>query len=130
MTKNYLESIKKEFSYYKTLGEKAIAQVPDEKLFWQFNEQCNSIAIIIQHLSGNMLSRWTDFLSTDGEKEWRDRDAEFENDISTREELIDKWEEGWKCLFNALNSLTPDDLQKEIFIRNQGHSVTEAINRQ
>ena len=77
-----------------------------------------------------MLSRWTDFLITDGEKEWRNRDAEFDNDISTRQELLDKWDKGWKCLFAALNSLTTDDLQKEIYIRNQGHSVTEAINRQ
>ncbi len=77
-----------------------------------------------------MLSRWTDFLTTDGEKEWRNRDAEFENDITTRQELIDKWEEGWKCLFNALNSLTSEDLQKEIFIRNQGHTIIEAIFRQ
>jgi len=77
-----------------------------------------------------MLSRWTDFLITDGEKEWRNRDAEFDNDISTRQELLDKWEEGWKCLLAALNSLSTDDLQKEIYIRNQGHSVTEAINRQ
>jgi Protein of unknown function (DUF1572) len=79
---------------------------------------------------GNMLSRWTDFLTTDGEKEWRNRDAEFENDITTRQELIAKWDEGWNCLFNALNPLTADDLQKEIYIRNEGHTVAEAINRQ
>ena len=77
-----------------------------------------------------MLSRWTDFLTSDGEKEFRNRDSEFENDIKTREELIDKWDEGWTCLFNAINSLTTDDLDKIIYIRNQGHTVTEAINRQ
>ena len=130
MTNDYLESVKKQFEYYKTLGEQTFSQLPDGKLFWKFDEDSNSIATIVKHLSGNMLSRWTDFLITDGEKEWRNRDAEFDNDISTRQELLDKWEEGWKCLFAALNSLTTDDLQKEIYIRNQGHSVTEAINRQ
>ena len=112
------------------LGDKTFSQLEDEKLFWQFNNESNSIATIVKHLLGNMLSRWTDLLTTDGEKEWRNRDAEFENDILTRQELIDKWEEGWKCLFHTLNTLTSDDLQKEIYIRNQGHSVTEAINRQ
>jgi Protein of unknown function (DUF1572) len=130
MTNDYLESVKKQFEYYKMLGDKTFSQLEDEKLFWKFNEDSNSIAIIVKHLWGNMLSRWTDFLTTDGEKEWRNRDAEFENDISTRQELLDKWEEGWQCLFNALNSLTTNDLQKEIYIRNQGHSITEAINRQ
>ena len=130
MTSDYLESVKKQFEYYKMLGDKTFSQLQDEKLFWQKNEDSNSIAIIVKHLWGNMLSRWSDFLTSDGEKEWRNRDAEFENDISTRKELIDKWEEGWKCLFNALNGLTTDDLQKEVYIRNQGHSIAEAINRQ
>ena len=130
MTKDYLSSVKKQFEYYKFLGEKTFAQVDDEKLFWQYNEESNSIGTIVKHLWGNMLSRWSDFLTTDGEKEWRKRDAEFENDIKTREELLNKWNEGWQCLFHALESLTDEDLQKEVFIRNQGHSVTEAINRQ
>jgi len=104
--------------------------LPDDKLFWQYNDESNSIAIIVKHLSGNMLSRWTDFLTSDGEKEWRHRDAEFENDIQTKTELIQKWNQGWDCLFNALNSLTIEDLSKTIYIRNQGHSITEAINRQ
>lgn len=127
---DYLESVKKQFEYYKVLGEKTFAQVEDEKLFWKFNESSNSIAIIVKHLWGNMISRWTDFLTEDGEKEWRDRDAEFENDITTRQDLLDKWNEGWKCVFNALNALKQDDLQKIIYIRNQGHTVIEAINRQ
>lgn len=130
MANDYLESAKKQFEYYKILGDKTFSQLNDESLFWQFNNDSNSIAVIVRHLYGNMLSRWTDFLTTDGEKETRNRDAEFENDYSTRQELMDKWEEGWKCLFNALNSLTLDDLQKEIYIRNEGHSVIEAINRQ
>jgi hypothetical protein len=130
MTNDYLKSIKKQFEYYKMLGEKTFAQLSDEYLFWKYNEESNSIATIVKHLWGNMLSRWTDFLTTDGEKEWRERDAEFENDIESRAELLAKWNEGWTCLFNAINSLSENDLTKEIYIRNQGHSVLEAINRQ
>jgi hypothetical protein len=130
MANDYLVSVRKQFEYYKMLGDKTFSQVQDDKLFWQYNNDCNSIAIIVKHLWGNMLSRWTDFMTSDGEKEFRNRDAEFENDIKTREELIDKWNEGWTCLFYAINSLTKDDLDKIIYIRNQGHTVTEAINRQ
>jgi hypothetical protein len=130
MTKDYLESIKKQFEYYKLLGNKTFAQLEDNQLFWQYNEASNSIATIVKHLWGNMLSRWTDFLTTDGEKESRDRDAEFENDIATREELLSKWDEGWDCLFKAIESLKVEDLEKIIYIRNQGHTVAEAINRQ
>lgn len=130
MTNDYLESVKKQFEYYKALGDKTFAQLQDNDLFWQYNEDSNSIAVIVQHLWGNMLSRWTDFLTTDGEKEWRNRDAEFENDIRTRQELSDKWNEGWNCLFRALNALTPTDLDRIVYIRNQGHTVTEAVNRQ
>lgn len=127
---NYLQSVIKQFEYYKMLGEKTFAQVPEEKLFWQYNEESNSIAVIIQHLWGNMLSRWTDFLHSDGEKEWRDRDAEFENGTTTKEELLGKWEEGWKVLMDTLHSLQEEDLGKIIYIRNEGHTVLEAINRQ
>ncbi len=130
MTNDYLESTKKQFEYYKLLGEKTFAQLSDEQLFWEYNEESNSIATIVKHLWGNMLSRWTDFLTTDGEKEWRKRDEEFDNDIVDRVELLAKWNEAWTCLFNAINSLTENDLTKEIFIRNQGHTVTEAVNRQ
>ena len=127
---NYLTSCIKQFEYYKELGEKTFAQLTDEKLFLNPSAESNSIATIVKHMHGNMLSRWTDFLTSDGEKEWRKRDEEFENDIATREELVIKWNEGWSCLFDALNPLTEADLDKEIFIRNMGHSVTEAINRQ
>ncbi|MEI6821584.1 MAG: DUF1572 domain-containing protein [Bacteroidota bacterium] len=130
MTNDYLESMKMQFKYYKMLGDKTFSQLKDEELFWQYNDNSNSIGIIVKHLSGNMISRWTEFFTTDGEKEWRNRDSEFENSISTREELIEKWEKGWSCLFNALQSLKTDDLQKIIYIRNQAHSITEAINRQ
>jgi len=130
MTNDYLDSVKKQFKFYKMLGDKTFAQLEDDKLFWQYNDESNSIATIVKHLRGNMLSRWTDFLTSDGEKEHRDRDAEFENDIKSREELLEKWNEGWTCLFNAMNSLSTNDLDKIIYIRNQGHTVTEAINRQ
>jgi hypothetical protein len=130
MSSDYLESLKKQFEYYKTLGDRTFAQLKDEQLFWQYNEESNSIFTIVKHLWGNMLSRWTDFLTSDGEKEWRDRDAEFENQLLTREKLISKWDEGWRFLFNAINPLTEEDLTRLIYIRNQGHTVVEALNRQ
>ena len=99
ITKTYLDSIKKQFLYYKTLGEKAIAQVEPEQLFSTVNENTNSIAVIIKHLSGNMLSRWTDFLTTDGEKEWRNRDSEFEENSASKEDLMEGWNKGWNCFW-------------------------------
>ena len=130
MKTDYLESVKKQFEYYKLLGDKTMEQLPDEKLFWQYNQESNSIATIVKHLNGNMLSRWTDFLTSDGEKKWRQRDGEFENDLQSKEIVLELWNEGWDCLFNALNSLTTKDLTKIIYIRNQVHTVLEAINRQ
>jgi Protein of unknown function (DUF1572) len=130
MHKAYLESVKKQFAYYKLLGDKTMAQVPVEKLHWQYNEESNSIATIVKHLNGNMMSRWTDFFTSDGEKEWRQRDGEFENDINRKEIILEIWNEGWECLFKALTSLRKQDLSKIIYIRNEGHTVTEAINRQ
>ena len=126
----YLNSALKLFAYYKKLGDDAMAQIDDEKLFFQVNEDANSIAIIVQHLAGNMLSRWTDFLTTDGEKEWRNRDAEFEKNITNKQDLLAYWNSGWQCLFTALEPLTSSDLDKIIYIRNEGHTVLEAINRQ
>ncbi len=130
MANDYLESVKKQFEYYKMLGEKTMAQLDDAQLFWQYDNESNSLATIIQHLAGNMLSRWTNFLTSDGEKTWRNREVEFENNNSTRQQLLATWQQGWDCLFNTLNSLSDNELQKEIYIRNQAHSVTEAINRQ
>lgn len=130
MNIDYLESVKKQFEYYKLLGEKTMAQLDDDQLFYQYNEESNSIATIVKHLSGNMLSRWTDFLNSDGEKEWRNRDSEFENDIRSREQLLEVWNKGWDCLFEAIQPLNHEDLNKIVYIRNQGHSVVEAINRQ
>ncbi|MCT3945367.1 DUF1572 family protein [Elizabethkingia anophelis] len=126
----YLQSVKKQFSYYKALAEKTFAQLTEEQLFWQYNEESNSIAIIAKHLAGNMLSRWTDIFNTDGEKEWRNRDAEFENDFQSKVELIEFWNKGWNIFQTTLESLKDEDLEKVIHIRNQGHTVLEAINRQ
>jgi len=130
MENNYISSVKNQFHQYKALGEKAIDQVPDEKIYWQYNQETNSIAIIVKHLAGNMLSRFTDFYNSDGEKKWRDRDAEFENEQLSRERLKALWEEGWNCLFDVLNGLSAADLLKVVVIRNEEHTVVEAINRQ
>ena len=130
MKEEYLTSMIKQFEYYKSLAEKTFAQTETSDLFHQHNADSNSIATIVKHLWGNMMSRWTDFLHSDGEKVWRDRDSEFENDINSREEMIQKWDEGWKCTMDALQQLTPPDLDHIIYIRNQGHTVMEAMNRQ
>lgn len=130
MESNYLESIRKQFAYYKLLGDQVIERVPESRIFAQYNETSNSIAIIVQHLAGNMLSRWTDFLHSDGEKPWRNRDLEFEPVVQTKTELIHIWEEGWNCFLSTLHKLGPEDLSKIIHIRNEGHTVLEAINRQ
>ncbi len=126
----YLSSAKRQFELYKKLGEGAMQQMDETQLQWQANADSNSVAMIVKQMWGNMLSRWTDFLTTDGEKPWRERDAEFENDIPTREAIMQKWNEGWQCLFNALDSITDNDLERIIYIRNEGHTVLEAINRQ
>ncbi|MFD0764398.1 DUF1572 family protein [Mucilaginibacter lutimaris] len=127
---NYLDSAIKQFEYYKQLGEKTFAQLPDEKLFLQYNPDSNSIASIVKHLAGNMQSRWTDFLTTDGEKPDRQREAEFDNDIITRQAMLTLWNAGWQVLLDTLCSLSEADLHKTILIRSEPHSVLEAINRQ
>lgn len=130
MNHSFLDSAKKQFRYYKTLGEKAMAQLEPEQLFVAVNDDTNSIAVIVKHVAGNMLSRWTDFLTSDGEKDWRDRDAEFENTLETKEDVLALWEKGWQCLFAALDDLKPGQMMQIIYIRNEGHTVVEAINRQ
>lgn len=127
---DFITAATNHFRYYKSLGDKTFTQLTDEQLFFSPNEAANSVAVTVQHLWGNMMSRWTDFLTTDGEKEWRKRDAEFEPGINTRAQLIQQWEEGWNCMFNALSGLTPADLEKIIYIRNMGQTVTDAISRQ
>ena len=127
---NYLDSVKRIFLLYKQLGEKAMAQVDDKELSWQQNEDSNSIITIVKHMWGNMLSRWTDFLTSDGEKPWRQRDAEFEAEVLDRVTIMKKWDDGWQCLFDAIDGLTDKDLDTIIYIRNEGQSVMDAINRQ
>jgi hypothetical protein len=130
MPSGYLESILKRFRQYKSLGDKTIEELGEADLLWQYNAQSNSIAVIMQHMWGNMLSRWTSFLTEDGEKKWRQRDTEFEKSIQSKEELLRKWNAGWGCLFDALDSLAPEDLDKTVYIRKEPLSVTDAINRQ
>jgi hypothetical protein len=129
-TDKYLEGILKQFEYYKSLADKAVAQIADECLFSQINENSNSIAIIMKHMSGNMHSRWTDFLTSDLEKSWINRDDEFINSFNSKSALLIYWEAGWALLFETIKALKPNDLDKIVFIRNQGHTVNEAINRQ
>ena len=125
-----LASCIKRFKEYKRLGDKAMAQLSDDEMLKQPNEASNSIAIIIQHMHGNMVSRWTNFLTEDGEKPWRSRDAEFEKQQLSKEKLLAMWEEGWKVVLDTLQSLTADDLLKTITIRTQPLIVVDAINRQ
>lgn len=127
---NLLSSSLRIFKQYKKLADDAINQLSNDGLFWKPEPESNSIAIILKHLSGNMLSRWTDFLTSDGEKEWRNRDGEFEAKNESVEDILTNWEKGWNCLFEALEHLSENDLGKIITIRNEPHSVMEAINRQ
>lgn len=128
--KIFLDSIIKRFKEYKSLGEKTFEQLKDDEFHFQPNEASNSIAIIIQHLHGNMLSRWTNFLAEDGEKEWRQRDDEFEVHPFSKQQLLDKWNEGWKVCLDAMESLAENDLSNNITIRSQSLNVVDAINRQ
>ncbi|GAA4332888.1 DUF1572 family protein [Flaviaesturariibacter amylovorans] len=126
----YLESVRTRFAEEKSLGGRTMQQLTAEQLLWQPNEASNSIALIVQHLHGNMLSRWTNFLTEDGEKEWRQRDAEFEPRALTADEVLALWEEGWSVLFAALDALRAEDLVRRIHIRAQPLTVVDAINRQ
>lgn len=127
----YLKDVVDQFRQLKSLGDRALAQVRDEDLFAILDPESNSLAVLIQHMAGNMRSRWTDFLHSDGEKPDRDRDAEFEvASGTTREALLDRWEEGWRCLFQALTALREEDLAMTVLIRAEPHSVIKAVNRQ
>lgn len=130
MKTEYIKNVRAIFLQYKMLAEKSFNQVEDKRLFWAFNNNSNSIAMIVQHISGNMISRFTNFYEEDGEKTWRNRDLEFEQVLSTREEMIEAWDKGWVCFLNVLNNLHDLDLERTIYIRNEPHSVMEAINRQ
>ena len=118
------------FLYYKELGDKTFIQLDDKGILWRYNEESNSIATIVKHISGNMKSRWTNFLTEDGEKEWRNRDQEFEETISTKVEMLKVWESGWTVLFNAIDQITPENLDETILIRGEKHSVMDAFLRQ
>ena len=118
------------FRYYKKLAERAIAQVDDEHLTAALDSEMNSIAVVVKHMAGNMRSRWTDFLTSDGEKPNRNRDSEFMEPPSTRVELMKLWESGWNCVFSALEPLSPEDMARTVFIRGEAHSVMQAISRQ
>lgn len=127
---SHLEDSISLFRYYKKLGEAAIAQVPDAQLTATLDPEMNSIALIVKHMAGNMRSRWTDFLTTDGEKPNRNRDTEFETPAATREAILKMWGDGWACVFAALEPLSDADLTREVKIRTEPHSVMQAINRQ
>ena len=118
------------FRYYKNLAERAMVQATDEQLNAVLDNEMNSIAITVKHMAGNMRSRWTDFLTSDGEKPNRNRDTEFEDPAPTREALLAQWEEGWRCVFDALEPLSDQDLERTVTIRGEAHSVMQAINRQ
>jgi uncharacterized damage-inducible protein DinB len=129
-TTSYLRDSLTMFRYYKKLADRAMEQVRDEDLFAFLDAESNSIAVIAKHMAGNMRSRWTDFLTSDGEKPTRDRDSEFVDPPTTREALNELWEVGWTRLFAALEPLTDSDLERRVTIRGEPHSVTQAINRQ
>jgi hypothetical protein len=129
-TTSYVEESLARFREYKKLGEGAMAQVTDDQLFATLDPEANSIAIVVKHMTGNMRSRWTDFLTTDGEKPDRHRDTEFENPPETREALMASWQAGWDCVFHALEPLSDADLSRRVTIRGEAHSVMQAITRQ
>lgn len=128
--KEFLQTAVRRLKYYKDLGDKTFEQLNEWDFHYQPNDESNSIAVIIQHMAGNMLSRWTNFLTEDGEKEWRKRDEEFEIHTYTKQQLLELWEKGWTCFFDTLESLKKKDLKKTVHIRKEPLTVTDAINRQ
>lgn len=127
---NRLQGTIRLFGYYKSLADKSVEQLSGEQVRKQPVDNQNSIAILMKHLAGNMISRWTNFRTEDGEKSWRDRESEFVDDFESKKELMDYWEKGWKVLFEALDSIKPVELNSIIYIRNDGHLLIEAIERQ
>ena len=128
--KEFLTTAIRRMKYYRDLGEKTFDQLNDEEIHFQPTSESNSIAVIVQHMTGNMLSRWTNFLTEDGEKEWRKRDEEFEKKQMSKQDLIEVWHKGWDCFLNALQSLKEEDLLTTVHIRQESLSVIDAINRQ
>src|ERR1041384_7620506 len=128
---NYLEDALSSFRAYKKLAEKAIAQLKDEEFFVTLDEEANSVAVIMKHMAGNMISRWTDFLTSDGEKPDRHRDMEFVIEAqTTKDDVLAYWERGWKCVFDAIEPLKPEDFEQTVLIRGEAHTIVQAINRQ
>lgn len=130
LAQEYLDTVIRRVKYYRDLGEQAFAQIDEKDFDFQPSSESNSIAVIIQHMSGNMLSRWTDFLTTDGEKVWRERDQEFNFHQHSKDELIALWDKGWNCFITALESIQEKDLLKTIYIRGEALTVIDAVNRQ
>jgi hypothetical protein len=131
LASHYLDEVRRQFRGYKRLGEAAMSQLKNEDLFVTIDPESNSVAILVKHLAGNMRSRFTDFLSTDGEKPNRNRDQEFEiTSSTTREQIMRWWEEGWTQVFSTIASLKPEDLLRTVAIRGEPHTVVQAINRQ
>ncbi len=129
-SQHFIETIRFEFLRTKQLAEKALVQLNDDEFQKQISPESNSVQIIVQHISGNMISRWTDFFTSDGEKEWRKRDEEFETQDISRNELMKQWEKGWKILFASLEMVTTEHLQQDVFIRKEALTVTQALLRQ
>ncbi|MDV2884936.1 DUF1572 family protein [Alkalihalophilus pseudofirmus] len=130
ISEEYIRVVNARFQSVKDLGDKTLEQLSDQELLWSLNKESNSIAVIIKHISGNMISRWTDFLITDGEKKWRNRDEEFKIAAYSKAELIEYWDNGWRVMLNSLTSLKEEDLLKKVYIQGEGHLVIEAIERQ
>ena len=127
---NYIESVQREFARYKSYGEKTFVQLSDNDIHWKYQETDNCIAVIVKHLVGNMLSRFTNFLTEDGEKPWRQREAEFEDTYATKKEMLAAWEKGWTCLFEALKVVNAKNFDQLVKIRNEEHTIIAALNRQ
>jgi hypothetical protein len=131
IVQNYFEDAISSLKAYKKLADEAIAQLKDEELFVTLDDEANSVAVIMKHMAGNMFSRWTDFLTSDGEKPDRNRDMEFVIEANTtKDEVLDYWERGWACVFAAIEPLTPQDFEKKVMIRGEEHTIVQAINRQ
>lgn len=126
----YINSVIKQLNHFKSLADSTFERLTDDELNWQYNTETNSIATIAKHIAGNMHSRWTNMFTEDGEKAWRERDAEFEHEYISKVTLLGIWQNGWDCFFEAINALTEKDLERIIYIRNQEHTVIDAINRQ
>ena len=130
LQEDYLKSVEKEFRFYKSLGEKTFIQLADQDIHWRYQENDNSISVIVKHLVGNMLSRFSNFLTEDGEKPWRQREAEFVDTYATKVEMVTAWEKGWNCLFDALTSINSQNFNQQVKIRNEEHTIIAAFNRQ